>query len=71
MADLDSLIGSNTTTASEKRAEADALQKESERARADEARRKADIAKAVDEADLECQEVGKLRRSIKELTETR
>ena len=71
VADLDSLIGSNATTASEKRAEAEALQKESEKARADEARRKADIAKAVDEADLECQEVGKLRRSIKELTETR
>lgn len=70
MTDLDTLIGSNTTKAAEKRTEAEALSKDAEKVNAEEAQRKADIAKAVKEADLECQEVTKLRESIKDLTNT-
>ena len=69
MADLDALVGSNMAEATEKRSDADALVKDSEKIRAKEAMRKANITNAVNEADLECQEVDKLRESIKELTQ--
>ena len=69
MADLDALVGSNMAEATEKRSDADALVKDSEKIRAEEAVRKANITNAVNEADLECQEVDKLRESIKELTQ--
>mmetsp|Transcript_6805 Transcript_6805/g.15512 ORF Transcript_6805/g.15512 Transcript_6805/m.15512 type:complete len:1196 (-) Transcript_6805:237-3824(-) len=65
--DLDALLGSNTTMAAEKRADAEILQKDAEKARAEESLRKAEIGKAVEEANLECQEVEKLRDSIKDL----
>ena len=55
VSDLDGLIVSNTSKAAEKRAEAEALQKEAEKTRAEEALRKAEIDKAVESANIECQ----------------
>ena len=69
VADFDALVASNTTKAAEKRTEAEALSKDAEKVQVEEALRKTNIVKAVDEADLECQEVDRLRESIKELTE--
>ena len=55
VSDLDGLIVSNTSKAAKKRAEAEALQKEAEKTRAEEALRKAEIDKAVESANIECQ----------------
>ena len=52
---LDTVIASNTAKASEKRQQAKALQIEAAKTRVEESLRKADIAKAVDDANLECQ----------------
>lgn len=67
---LDTLVSYNTTKAAENRTEAEAMQKDAEKTRAEESLRKAEIAKAAEDADLECQEVEKLRDSIKDLTAT-
>ena len=56
--------------AADKCAETDALSQYAEKARVEQAIRKSDIGKAVDEANLECQEAEKLRESIKELNAT-
>ena len=69
-ADLDSLVGSNTINAAEKRAKAVALQRDAEKTRAEESSHKAEILKAVEDADFECEEVEKLRNSIHDLTTT-
>ena len=66
--DLEALVGSNTINAAEKRAEADDLQRDAEKTRNDGSLHKAEILKAVEDADLECQEVEKLRNSIEDLT---
>ena len=68
--DLDALVASNATKAAEKRVEAEALRNEAEKTRAEESLRRAEIAKNVEEANLECQEVEKLRDSITDLTAT-
>lgn len=67
---LDALVASNTATAAEKRERAEELQKEAVKTRAEESVRRADIAKAVEDADLECSEVDKLRESVRDLTAT-
>ena len=51
---LDTAIASNTAKASEKRQQAKALQIEAAKIRAEESVRKADIIKAVDDANIEC-----------------
>ena len=68
IADLDAQVSTNTTTASEKRAETDILQKYAEKTNAEESIRKSKISNAVEDADRECQEVEKLRDSILDLT---
>lgn len=70
VADLDALVGSNTINSAEKRAKADALQKDAEKTRAEQSLRIAEITKAVEDADLACQEAEKLRNSIQDLTTT-
>ena len=70
MSELDERIASNTAKAAEKRAQTEEMLKANEEARATEARRKQEIKTAVEEADAECQEVEKLRESIKELKHT-
>jgi hypothetical protein len=70
VADLDALVGSNTINAAEKRAKAFALQRDAGKTRAEESSHKAEILKAVEDADFECQEVEKLRDSIQDLTTT-
>ena len=55
VADLNDSIADNTSKAVEKRNEADALRTEAENTRAQESLRKADIAKAVEAANIECQ----------------
>lgn len=52
---IDTVIASNTAKASEKSQQAEALQKKAAKTRAEESVRKADIAKAVDDANIECQ----------------
>ena len=52
---LDTVIASNTAKASEKRQQAEALQNEAAKTRAEESVRRADIIKAVDDANIECQ----------------
>ena len=52
---LATVIASNMVKTSEKRQQAEALQNEAAKTRAEESVRKADIAKAVDDANLECQ----------------
>ncbi|KAL9181784.1 hypothetical protein ACHAXT_012127 [Thalassiosira profunda] len=71
VAKLDATIASNTAKAVEKRAEAEALMKKAAAAREVEAQRKADTEKMVAEADVECEEVERLRASIGELTATK
>ncbi len=68
IADLDAQVSSNTTTAAEKKAEADILQKDAEKTNSEESIRKSEISKAVEDADRECREVEKLRDSILDLT---
>ena len=70
VADLDALVGSNTINAAEKRANAVALQRDAENTRAEESTHKAEILKAVEDADIEYQELEKLRNSIQDLTTT-
>lgn len=70
VADLDALVGSNTINSAEKRAKADALQKDAEKTRAEQSLRIAEITKAVEDADIACQEAEKLRNSIQDLTTT-
>lgn len=55
VSELDAQITSNALEAVEKRANAEALQKEAKKTRAEEALRKAEILKAVESADRECQ----------------
>jgi len=52
---LDTVIASNTVKASEKRQQAKASQRKAAKTRDEESVRKADIIKAVDDANLECQ----------------
>ena len=52
---LDTVIASNTTKISEKRQQAEVLQIEAAKILTEESLRKADIAKAVEDANLECQ----------------
>jgi len=70
VADLDALVGSNTINAAEKRAKAVALQRDAENTRAEESSHKAEILKAVEDADFEYQELEKLRNSIQDFTTT-
>lgn len=65
---LDELVGSNAARAAEKRSEAEALLRDVARTRQEEASRKEGIARAVEEANVECGEVDKLRKSIAKLT---
>ena len=51
---LDTVIASNTAKASEKRQQAEALQRKAANTRDEESVRKADIIKAVDDANIEC-----------------
>ena len=55
MSSLDTVIASNTTKISEKRQQAEVLQIEAAKILTEESLRKADIAKAVEDANLECQ----------------
>lgn len=55
VSDLNDSIADNTSKAVEKRNEAEALRTEAENTRAQESVRKADIAKAVEAANIECQ----------------
>lgn len=67
-ADFDALIESNAVDAAENRAKAESLQTKAEKVLTAESVRKTEIAEAVEAAELECQEVEKLRNSIKDLT---
>ena len=68
VSDFDALIESNVVDAAENRAKAESLQTEAEKILTAESARKTEIAEAVEAAELECQEVEKLRNSIKDLT---
>ncbi len=67
-ADFDALIESNAVNAAENRAKAESLRMDAEKILTAESARKTEIAEAVEAAELECQEVEKLRNSIKDLT---
>ena len=68
VSDFDALIESNAVDAAEYRAKAKSLQMNAEMIFTNESVRKTEIAEAVETAELECQEVEKLRNSIKDLT---
>ena len=68
VSDFDALIESNAVDAAENRAKAESLQMNAEMIFTNESVRKTENAEAVEAAELECQEVEKLRNSIKDLT---
>ena len=68
VSDFDALIESNAVDAAEYRAKAKSLQMNAEMIFTNESVRKTENAEAVEAAELECQEVEKLRNSIKDLT---
>jgi chromosome segregation ATPase len=67
VSDIDALIESNAVDVAEYRAKAESLQMNAEMIFTNESVRKTENAEAVEAAELECQEVEKLRNSIKDL----